>query len=71
MQLVMLRLYDFAASRVTSFPHAFLASSNFNINVLQKNIFCRFISDQDKKGIIGIPIKILLLPVLPLGDRNM
>ena len=23
------------------------------------------------KGIIGIPIKILLLPVLPLGDRNM
>ena len=22
-------------------------------------------------GIIGIPIKILLLPVLPLGDRNM
>ena len=23
-------------------------SSNFNINVLQKNVFCRFISDQDK-----------------------
>ena len=43
--------YDFAVSRITSYLHVFLVNTfvlNFYINVLPKNGFCCFISDQNK-----------------------
>ena len=57
MQLGVRRLW-FRCLTIMSYPDAFFGKYiclNFNINVLQKNVFCRFISDQDKNITSFVP----------------